>query len=124
MGLPELLDRLRVPSPRASPGFDTPGIAVLRSPSRYSLMPNSFRRRRSLGFLGGLALLAGVVCFALSDTPVPAQPRERVYILGFDGMDPEITERLMAEGKLPNLSSMKERGAMRRLEGPAPRCDG
>ena len=83
-------------------------------------MPNSFRRRRSLVVLGGLALLAGVACLALSDTPVPAQPRERVYILGFDGMDPVITERLMAEGKLPNLSSMKHRGAMRRLETTNP----
>ena len=83
-------------------------------------MPNPFRRRRSLGFLGGLALLSGVACLALSDTPVPAQPRERVYILGFDGMDPEIAERLMAEGKLPNLSSMKQRGAMRRLETTNP----
>jgi predicted AlkP superfamily phosphohydrolase/phosphomutase len=83
-------------------------------------MPNSFRRRRSLGFLLGLALLAGVVCLSLSDTPVPAQPRERVYILGFDGMDPEITDRLMAEGKLPNLSWMKQHGAMRRLETTNP----
>jgi len=85
-------------------------------------MPHSFRRRRSLGFLGGLALLAGVVCLVLSDTPLPAQtePRQRVYVVGFDGMDPTVTERLMAEGKLPNLSWMKEHGAMRRLETTNP----
>src|SRR5260370_31434701 len=29
---------------------------------------------------------------------------KRAVILGFDGMDPELTERFIAEGKLPNLS--------------------
>ncbi|HEV8376805.1 MAG TPA: alkaline phosphatase family protein, partial [Candidatus Polarisedimenticolia bacterium] len=36
-------------------------------------------------------------------------------ILGFDGADPKLVERYMAEGKLPNLSRLKEEGAYRRL---------
>jgi predicted AlkP superfamily phosphohydrolase/phosphomutase len=34
----------------------------------------------------------------------------RVVILGFDGMDPQLTERFIAQGKLPNLAKLRERG--------------
>lgn len=70
--------------------------------------------------MGPVALLAVAACLLLSDTPVPAEPRERVFILGFDGMDPVVAERLMAVGKLPNLAWMKEHGAMRRLQTTNP----
>ena len=69
---------------------------------------------------GPVALLAAVASLALSDTPIRAEPRERVYILGFDGMDPNVADRLIAEGKLPNLAWMKEHGAMRRLQTTNP----
>ena len=36
---------------------------------------------------------------------------KRVIFLGLDGLDPKLTERFMAEGKLPNLSRLKEQGA-------------
>jgi predicted AlkP superfamily phosphohydrolase/phosphomutase len=65
--------------------------------------------------LGPAALLASLLVLAVSDTPTPAAPRERVYILGFDGMDPDVVDRLIAQGKLPNLAWMKRQGAMRRL---------
>jgi len=69
-----------------------------------------------------LALLATAILLgvALSDTPIPAQTRERVYILGFDGMDPDVVDRLITQGKLPNLAWMKMHGAMRRLETTNP----
>jgi predicted AlkP superfamily phosphohydrolase/phosphomutase len=44
----------------------------------------------------------------------PAAP-PRVVILGFDGADPKLTERLVDEGKLPNLARLKSEGAYRRL---------
>src|SRR5947208_14965410 len=31
---------------------------------------------------------------------------KRAIILGFDGMDPELAERFMREGKLPNLAKL------------------
>ena len=67
-----------------------------------------------------VAFLAVLASFVSSDAPLPAQPRERFIIVGFDGMDPVIAERLMAEGKLPNLSRMKEHGAMRALRTTNP----
>src|ERR1017187_567655 len=38
---------------------------------------------------------------------------QRLIFLGLDGLDPRLTERFMAEGKLPNLSRLKQQG----LEG-------
>jgi len=40
---------------------------------------------------------------------------KRAVILGFDGMDPELTERFIAEGRLPNLAKLRERGTFRKL---------
>src|SRR5258706_87759 len=61
------------------------------------------------------ALLASLALLAASDAPIRAATRERVYILGFDGMDPDMVDRLIAQGRLPNLAWMKQHGAMRRL---------
>src|SRR3954465_12900175 len=34
---------------------------------------------------------------------------KRAVILGFDGMDPELTERFIGEGRLPNLAKLRAR---------------
>lgn len=44
----------------------------------------------------------------------------RLIFVGFDGQDAAITERLMAEGKLPNFSKLAERGGYRRLRTTFP----
>ena len=44
----------------------------------------------------------------------------KLIFLGLDGLDPRLTERYMAEGKLPNLSRLKELGAYRRLRTTFP----
>jgi predicted AlkP superfamily phosphohydrolase/phosphomutase len=41
-------------------------------------------------------------------------------ILGLDGMEPSLAERYMAEGKLPNLSRLREQGSYKRLGTTAP----
>ena len=45
---------------------------------------------------------------------------KRVVILGLDGMEPSLAERYMAQGKLPNLSRLKDRGSFLRLGTTAP----
>jgi predicted AlkP superfamily phosphohydrolase/phosphomutase len=45
---------------------------------------------------------------------------KRVIFLGLDGLDPKLTERFMAEGKLPNLSRLKEDGTYRKLRTTFP----
>ena len=38
----------------------------------------------------------------------------KVIFLGLDGLDPRVTERLMAEGKLPNLARLAAEGSYTR----------
>jgi predicted AlkP superfamily phosphohydrolase/phosphomutase len=45
---------------------------------------------------------------------------DRVVILGLDGLAPELAEQYMAEGKLPNLSRLKQEGAYARLQTTTP----
>ena len=44
----------------------------------------------------------------------------KVIFLGLDGLDPKLAERFMAEGKLPNLSRLKEQGSYSRLRTTFP----
>ena len=45
---------------------------------------------------------------------------KRVVIMGFDGMDPELTERFIKEGKLPNLARLRENGTFHTLATTIP----
>jgi predicted AlkP superfamily phosphohydrolase/phosphomutase len=45
---------------------------------------------------------------------------KKVIFLGLDGLDPELTERWMAEGKLPNLARLSQQGSYRRLRTTCP----
>ena len=40
---------------------------------------------------------------------------KRVVILGLDGLDPELTDALLAEGALPNLARLRDQGGYYRL---------
>jgi predicted AlkP superfamily phosphohydrolase/phosphomutase len=45
---------------------------------------------------------------------------KRVVIVGFDGMDPELANRFMGEGKLPNLTKLRDGGTFRPLRTTFP----
>ncbi len=45
---------------------------------------------------------------------------KRAVILGFDGMDPELADRFMREGKLPNLAHLRDHGTFRKLRTTCP----
>jgi predicted AlkP superfamily phosphohydrolase/phosphomutase len=46
--------------------------------------------------------------------------RQRVFVLGFDGMDPTLARKWMDEGKLPNLKRLSEQGTFAKLETTQP----
>ncbi|HEX3744487.1 MAG TPA: alkaline phosphatase family protein [Bryobacteraceae bacterium] len=87
-------------------------------------------------FLGSfLTLLAGLVMGALSVLLWPFRTlwrlarRGRVYaaakvhkiiVLGLDGFDPQIAERMMEEGRLPHLAALRARGSYHRLRTTFP----
>lgn len=45
---------------------------------------------------------------------------QRLIFLGLDGLDPRLTERFMAEGKLPNLQRLQAEGSFHRLRTTFP----
>jgi predicted AlkP superfamily phosphohydrolase/phosphomutase len=57
--------------------------------------------------------LAAVSC---QKTEPKARYSQKMVILGFDGMAPELVERWMAEGRLPNLAKLTAEGGFYRLE--------
>lgn len=45
---------------------------------------------------------------------------KRVVIVGLDGLDPDLTQRFMSKGKLPNFLDLKEQGSFRALRTTTP----
>ena len=45
---------------------------------------------------------------------------DRMVILGLDGLDPKIVDRLISEGKMPNLKKIQETGTYSRLKTTCP----
>jgi predicted AlkP superfamily phosphohydrolase/phosphomutase len=82
-------------------------------------------------FLGSFAMLLvafGAAAFSLATWPARWLLRRwrrrraladarvrRMIVLGLDGLDPELVDRWMAEGHLPNLEKLAERGSYQRL---------
>jgi predicted AlkP superfamily phosphohydrolase/phosphomutase len=87
-------------------------------------------------FLGGfLSLIGGAFLTALSFLLWPIRTARalirrrhgfrkakirRLIFLGLDGLDPRLTERFMAEGKLPNLQRLQRQGSFHRLRTTFP----
>jgi len=87
-------------------------------------------------FLGSfLTLLSGLVMGALAvlfwpfrtlwrvvrrGRPYAGAKVRKVIVLGLDGLDPGLTERLMSEGKLPNLAKLASSGSYHRLRTTFP----
>jgi len=51
---------------------------------------------------------------------LPKGKVDRVIVVGFDGLDPDIVDDLRAKGKLPNLSKIIENGSFRRMRSTCP----
>jgi predicted AlkP superfamily phosphohydrolase/phosphomutase len=45
---------------------------------------------------------------------------DRVIVVGFDGLDPDILDRFLSEGKVPNIASLIEEGSFRRMRSTCP----
>jgi predicted AlkP superfamily phosphohydrolase/phosphomutase len=62
-----------------------------------------------------LTLAAAVVAAACGSSPSPEKFKQKLVILGFDGMDPRLVQQWMADGKLPNFKKLADRGGSYRL---------
>jgi predicted AlkP superfamily phosphohydrolase/phosphomutase len=59
-------------------------------------------------------------CGSSSSGKPVRRARQRVFVLGFDGMDPTLARKWMDEGKLPNLKRLSEQGTFAKLETTQP----
>lgn len=80
---------------------------------------NAARRKRR-AVLAALALMSAVAAASLLLMPGCSEESDaggghRVIVLGFDGMDPRLTARMMEAGQLPTFQALKDRGDSREL---------
>jgi predicted AlkP superfamily phosphohydrolase/phosphomutase len=73
-------------------------------------------RRLTIAILVGLA----VACSGTRETKPLRRSAERVFVIGFDGMDPTLAKKWMDEGKLPNLKKLADEGTFSTLGSTQP----
>src|SRR6266496_4395552 len=61
-----------------------------------------------------------ILALAAALFPLAAFAKEKVIVLGFDGVDARYTEQWMNEGKLPNLARLRAAGTFRPLRPTLP----
>src|SRR5712692_9989886 len=61
-----------------------------------------------------------ILDLALVLCPVSMMAKEKVIVLGFDGVDARYTEQWMNEGKLPNMARLRAQGTFRPLRPTLP----
>jgi predicted AlkP superfamily phosphohydrolase/phosphomutase len=76
--------------------------------------PGKMNRRRFLKYSAlagaGVAGAAGASYWLGGRTRVSRSAGKKVIVIGIDGMDPRLSERMMAEGQLPHLSKLRASG--------------
>lgn len=66
-------------------------------------------------WLAGLTALLAVFAGGCSGKPESPPATQRTIVLGFDGMDPRLTEQWMDEGQLPHFAALRAKGYYQRL---------
>src|SRR5262249_47913818 len=107
---------------RANPGARHRRRSATRASARIGSMagviipPTSMRK--SVRILAAAALTVAAVSLACSSSPRPgpSQFGQKLVILGFDGMDPHLVEKWMAEGKLPHIAALAKQGGFSPLQ--------
>src|SRR5574340_224552 len=89
----------------------------------HSMKSSPFPRRLAVA-AAALAVLMALPQIDCRKTLPGGKPlrraKQRVFVIGFDGMDPTLARRYMDEGKLPNLKALAEQGGFRRLKSTQP----
>lgn len=79
-----------------------------------------FRRSRALRLVAPVVILAGLLAGCAGEGGAPRASAGRVLVLGLDGVDPDVVNMLVDEGKLPNFARLTREGASGRLTSPPP----
>lgn len=82
-------------------------------------MSSLFSTRSTL-FLSTALAIAAASCGSPSVTRPERRATQKVFVIGFDGMDPTLARKWMDEGKLPNLKKLGDEGIFRTLGSTQP----
>src|SRR5262245_12225041 len=82
-------------------------------------MISSSNARRTIGMLLTAAALAAA-CGGGTSGKAARRAQRKVFVIGFDGMDPTLSRKYMDEGKLPNLKKLADAGTFKKLETTQP----
>lgn len=66
--------------------------------------------RRFVGVAPAIATILAMVVLLPTAAADAEAPPGRTIVVGFDGMDPKLTEAWMAEGFLPNFAKLRDQG--------------
>ncbi|MCM2257714.1 MAG: alkaline phosphatase family protein [Vicinamibacteria bacterium] len=83
------------------------------------MLRSSVSRALAAGFVVALVATAAACQGQKTTTPLKRAP-QRVFVIGFDGMDPTLSKKFMDEGKMPNLKRLAEEGIFRTLDTTQP----
>lgn len=75
---------------------------------------NFFKKGRKIIFILTPIFLS-IIILGVMMIPKKSEFHNRVIVLGFDGLDPNIIEPMMEQGNLPNFVKLKEKGSYRHL---------
>jgi len=107
-------------------GFLLAILGALLWPFRYLWKQfwNFFKKNRKPFFIIAAALfvtagIAAAYCYGKASA-VKTGSSARVIILGMDGLDPGIIEKMMTEGELPHFKALKDSGSYSRLQTVLP----
>jgi predicted AlkP superfamily pyrophosphatase or phosphodiesterase len=62
-----------------------------------------------------ILLLSCLVAVSCQRTPQLKSPQQKLIVLGFDGVDPDLLKDWMAAGHLPNIQKLAARGTFQKL---------
>ncbi len=87
-------------------------VAIILLP--FKLLIRNFGEARAVLGLVGLGFLAWLI-YEYQPQAVPEKVSGRTIVLGFDGMDPQLAQRWMKAGLMPNFTRLAESGGFQTL---------
>jgi predicted AlkP superfamily phosphohydrolase/phosphomutase len=75
---------------------------------------------RNVWIVGVTAAVLGLSILIAGFAGASAGKGKKVLVLGFDGMDPRLAQRLMEQGKMPNFQRLADRGGFSKLTTSTP----
>src|SRR5687767_14987569 len=78
-------------------------------------MPGFIKTKKFLALLALIGAGAVFLNFSVWSHPKMKDVKEKVIIIGFDGMDPDLVNEFLNQGVLPNFQKLKEQGTLTEL---------